>query len=346
MKYWREAFGEINGQTVWQYWLENRQGYQLAVTEYGATITHLVMPDQSGQMANVVIGYDTLADFVKQQAYFGATVGRVAGRIGQGAFTLDGHDYQAPINNGANTNHGGPNSFESQIWQSSVVEKDDAISVVFTLTSPDGENGFPGNLAVTTTYTLNEADEWLIDYQATTDKTTLFNPTCHVYLNLTGDFDQFVGQHTLQIDSDRFGAIQPDGLPTGELVPVAGSAFDLRQPRALQAAFDSENTQTKLVGGFDHPFLLNQTPGKADAILRDPESGRSITIDTEGTAIVIYTANGFGDEPNLTNQAIQPHQAVAIEAQMMPDAIHHTEFGNIVLHPGEQYQRRTRYKLN
>ncbi|KRM23893.1 aldose epimerase family protein [Latilactobacillus graminis] len=346
MKYRRESFGTIDGQTIWQYWLENSQGYQLAVTEYGATITHLIMPDKAGKMANVVIGYDHLGDFVKQQAYFGATVGRVAGRIAHGTFELNGHKYQAPINNGLNTNHGGPHSFESQIWHSAVVEKNDAISIVFTLTSPDGENGFPGNLAVTTTYTLNEANEWLVDYQAITDKTTLFNPTCHVYLNLTGDFDQLVGKHTLQIDSDRFGAIQPDGLPTGELVPVTGSVFDLRQPQPLQAAFDSSAEQNTLVNGFDHPFLLNQTQNTADAILRDPESGRSITINTQGNAIVVYTANGFGDEPNLTDKAIQPHQAVAIEAQMMPDAIHHAGFGNIVLQPGEQYHRQTRYQLN
>lgn len=346
MKYWRQEFGTINGQTVWQHWLENSQGYQLAVIDYGATITNLVMPDKAGQFKNVVIGYDNLADYLKQEAYFGATVGRVAGRIGKGAFTLDGHDYQLPLNNGENTNHGGPNSFESQVWQASVEEQADAISVTFKLTSPDSANGFPGNLSVATTYTLNEKNEWLVDYQATSDQTTLFNPTCHVYLNLTGDFDQLVDGHQLQIDSDRFGEIQPDGLPTGQLLPVDQTVFDLRQPRAIADAFASQETQNKLVNGYDHPFLLNKNADRNDAVLIEPTSGRSLTINTEGNAIVIYTANGFGSEPNLTDKAIQPHEAVAIEAQMMPDAIHHADFGNVILKANEQYHRQTCYKLN
>lgn len=346
MKYWRQKFGTINGQTIWQHWLENSQGYQLAVIDYGATITNLVLPDRDGHMKNVVIGYDNLADYLNQNAYFGATVGRVAGRIAQGTFTLADQTYHTPLNNGVNTNHGGPNSFEAQCWQATVTEQEDAISVHFTLKSPAGTNGFPGNLAVTTTYTLNEANQWLVDYRATTDQTTLFNPTCHVYFNLSGDFDQDIAQQQLRINSDYFGEIQPDGLPTGQLLPVTGTVFDLQQARPFADAFASQARQNQLVNGYDHPFLLNRKDPQMDAQLTDPASGRQITITTEGNAIVIYTANGFGEEPNLTQKPIQPHQAVAIEAQMMPDAIHHANFGNIVLTPEQNYHRQTCYQLN
>lgn len=346
MKYWRQEFGTIDGQPIWQHWLENSQGYQMAVIDYGATITNLVLPDQAGQFKNVVIGYDNLADYIKQDAYFGATVGRVAGRIAQGTFKLDDQTYHAPINNGVNTNHGGPNSFESQIWQATVTEKADAISVSFALTSPDGANGFPGNLQVTTTYTLTETNDWLVDYAATTDKKTLFNPTCHVYLNLTGDFDKTVDKHQLLINSDYYGEIQPDGLPTGRLALVENTAFDLNHARPLADAFNSQAEQNQLVNGYDHPFLLTKKNANVDAQLTEPTSGRSITITTEGNAIVIYTANGFGSEPNLTNQPIKPHEAVAIEAQMMPDAIHHPDFGNIVLDVDQAYHRQTKYHLN
>lgn len=346
MKYWRQEFGTIDGQTIWQHWLENSQGYQLAVIDYGAAITNLVLPDQAGQFKNVVIGYDNLADYIKQDAYFGATVGRVAGRIAQGTFKLDEQAYHTPINNGANTNHGGPNSFESKVWQATVTEKVDAISVSFTLTSPDGANGFPGNLQVTTTYTLTETNDWLVDYAATTDKKTLFNPTCHVYLNLTGDFDQVVAEHQLLINSDYFSEIQADGIPTGRLISVDNTVFDLKHARPIADAFKSQAKQNQLVTGYDHAFLLNRKIANVDAKLTEPTSGRTITISTEGNAIVIYTANGFGSEPNLTKQPIKPHVAVAIEAQMMPDAIHHPDFGNIVLDADQAYHRQTKYHLN
>ncbi|MCO7124648.1 galactose mutarotase [Sporolactobacillus shoreicorticis] len=341
----KNEFGVYQGQTVLQYNLINDHGMRLSVMNYGATLNRIEVPDRHGERASIVLGYDQFDHYLNQDAYFGATVGRVAGRIAKGSFSIDGHDYQLPLNNGENTNHGGPQSFESQIWNSWVFINDDHIGVKFDLLSPDGTNGFPGNLKATVTYSLNNENQWRLHYEATTDKPTLFNPTNHVYFNLSGDFTKKIEDHILTINSHQFGEIRQDGLPTGELIDVHGTPFDFTHGAPIKKGIYSDYPQNKLVDGYDHPFLLDMNE-KPSAVLEDPTSGRRVTMTTTNNAVVVYTGNGFSSDMTMVGKPMQPHQGVTLEAQMMPDAIHHQGFGNIILRPGKKYQADTVYHFD
>lgn len=341
----RTEFGIYHNQTVWQYTLTNNHGMQLYVMNYGATLNRIEVPDRAGHCANVVLGYDRFNDYLEQNSYFGATVGRVAGRIARGQFTIDGNNYQLPLNNGKNTNHGGPNSFEHQLWNSRPFSAADCVGVTFDLFSPDGTNGFPGNLQVSVRYSLNNQNEWQLHYEATTDKPTLYNPTNHVYFNLTGDLANTVDDHVLTINSHRFGEIRKDGLPTGELLDVSETPFNFTHGASLKHGFQSDHPQNQLVNGYDHPFFLDE--GKTpSAILEDRNSGRRVTMTTTNNAVVVYTGNGLSGQPMMYGHSLQPHSGVTLEAQMMPDAIHHQGFGDIVLRPGVTYQADTIYRFD
>lgn len=342
MKLSREAFGKYKGKTVWRYTLANDQGVRVQVMSYGATLTRIDVPDRYGVFRNIVLGCPSFEGYLMQHAYLGATVGRVAGRIAEGQFTIDGQDYQLVRNNGRHTNHGGPNNFSKQLWESESLEtKKERVGVRFSLNSPDGFNGFPGNLAVTVTYTLNNNNEWGLHYQAETDRATLFNPTNHVYFNLSGDYSKTIDHDVLELNSSRYGSVQEDGLPTGELIDVAETVFDFTGGAPFSRGFLSDDPQLRLVGGYDHPFMLDDSD-KTAAILKNKESGIQVSLKTTNNAVVVYTGNGFATDL----QGIRPHAAVTLEAQMMPDAIHHSGFGNIILRPGETHQSEAIYQFS
>ena len=207
-------FGELSGQVIQEYTLTNRQGISLSAMTYGAAITSIRVPDKNGLIENIVLGYDTLDEYVSYRPYYGATVGRVAGRIDKGKFTLEGKNYQLETNDKTNHSHGGINGLDTKIWTVKTESTENEGHLVFTYKSPHGENGYPGNLTVKVTYTLTESNEWKINYQATTDKTTLFNPTNHVYFNLSGDPTKAINQHTLALTSKYFAELKEDYIPT------------------------------------------------------------------------------------------------------------------------------------
>lgn len=342
----KTKFGSVHNQTIWQYTLANDNGLKLKVMNYGATLTDIEAPDTQGNTARIVIGSERFNDYLGEDAYFGATVGRVAGRITAGRFSIDGTNYQLPLNDGRNTNHGGPNSFESLLWDSHPFSKTDQVSVRFDLFSPDGTNGFPGNLNASVSYSLNQKNEWHLHYEATTDKPTLFNPTNHVYFNLSGSLDQTVNSHLLKLGSQRFGEIKKDGTPTGKLIDVAGTPFDFTKSTAIKQGFNSVHPQNKLVNGYDHPFLFDKNNDQPDAVLEDPLSGRQVAMTTTNNSVVVYSGNGLSDQIVMGGKPMKTYLGITLEAQMMPDAIHHKGFGNIILRPGAKYKADTVYRFN
>ncbi|EST10809.1 aldose epimerase family protein [Sporolactobacillus laevolacticus] len=339
----KTEFGLFHNQTIWQYTLANDNGLKLNVMNYGATLTDIEMPDKHGKIAHIVIGSGRFQDYLEEDAYFGATVGRVAGRITAGKFSIDGANYQLPLNDGNNTNHGGPNSFERLIWESHPFKKAEQVGVRFDLFSPDGTNGFPGNLNASVTYSLNQKNEWQLHYEATTDKPTLFNPTNHVYFNLSGELERTVDNHLLQLASHRFGEIHEDGTPTGRLIDITGTPFNFIKSTAIKNGFDSDHPQNKLVTGYDHPFFLDKRGDGPNAILEEPLSGRRVTMSTTNNAVVVYSGNALSDKIIMDGKPLKPHCGITLEAQMMPDAIHHEGFGNIILRPGTMYEADTVY---
>lgn len=346
MQITKSEFGIYQGEKVWQFTLKNDRGLTLKVMNYGATLTALETPDRDGMKKNIVLGYPTFENYLNQDAYFGATVGRVAGRIAEGRFSIDKDTYQLPLNNGRNTNHGGPQSFEAQLWDSTPFSNEDQVGVLFKLFSPDGTNGFPGNLQASVRYSLNNQNEWQLHYEAVTDRPTLFNPTNHVYFNLTGDFAKTIDDHILTINSHQFGEIQSDGLPTGKLIDVFQTPFDFTQGAPVKKGFYSDDPQNKIVNGYDHPFLLDQNSSSPSAILEDPISGRRVTMTTTSNAVVVYTGNAFSADISMNGAPMHPHLGITLEAQMMPDAIHHQGFGDIVLRPDERYEADTMYRFD
>ncbi|RYM07104.1 galactose mutarotase [Sporolactobacillus sp. THM7-7] len=345
MEIYKTEFGSFHNQTIWQYTLTNDNGLKLKVMNYGATLTSIETPDKQEKTARIVIGSGRFNDYLEEDAYFGATIGRVAGRITAGKFSIDGTNYQLPLNDGKNTNHGGPDSFERLLWDSHPFRIPDQVGVRFDLFSPDGSNGFPGNLNVSVSYSLNQKNEWRLHYEATTDKPTLFNPTNHVYFNLSGDLDQKVDHHLLTLNSHRFGEINKDGTPTGRLIDVADTPFDFTQSAVVKRGFESDHPQNKLVNGYDHPFFLDKHGDGPDAVLKEPVSGRQVSMTTTNNAVVVYSGNGLSEKIVMDGKPTKPHLGITLEAQMMPDAIHHEGFGNIILRPGVKYEADTIYQF-
>lgn len=341
----RSKFGAFHNQVIWLYTLTNDNGIKLKVMNYGATLTNLEMPDKHEKNAKIIIGSDRFEDYLKEDAYFGATVGRVAGRITSGRFSIDNTNYQLPLNDGKNTNHGGPDSFDRQLWNSHPFSLSDKVGVRFDLFSPNGTNGFPGNLNISVFYSLNQKNEWQLHYEATTDKPTLFNPTNHVYFNLSGNLVRTVDNHLLKLASHQFGEINQDGTPTGKLIDVNDTPFDFTKNEAISKGIKTNFPQSRLVNGYDHPFLLDRMNGQFDAVLQDPVSSRQVTMKTTNNAVVVYSGNALSDHIIMDGRTMRPHLGITLEAQMMPDAINHKGFGNIVLLPGSKYEADTIYQF-
>ncbi|BAK21652.1 aldose epimerase family protein [Melissococcus plutonius] len=327
------------------YSLVNNNGIILEVTTFGARIVNLYVPVET-EKRNIVFGFDSTEEYQEKDTYIGSTIGRVAGRIRKGEFNIQDRWYQAAINTQeGNTLHGGPDSFETKSWTALTGQTKDRVSVEFSLTSKDGENGFPGNLQISVTYTLNNNNEWIINYKATTDQPTLFNPTNHVYFNLTGDPSQSVAEHQLMLEADQFAVVDQATLPTGEKRTVEGSPFDFRKVAPIKQAFESTNEQNKLVDGLDHPFFLNKPGTKnAKAKLIAPDKRVAVEVFTDQSAIVIFTAQ-LPDKWLIHGKPLIYHGGITFETQVCPGAEEFPEFGNIDLFPGEIYESRTCYRI-
>lgn len=342
-----KAFGQINGQDITRYTLTNNKGFQVSCLDYGCIITEILAPDRDGLLENVVLGFDTLEEYGSNPHYFGAIVGRFAGRIQEGVFTIEGTDYQLAQNSNGQHLHGGPGGFHAAVWKAKLIENEYESIVEFTHFSPDGEEGFPGNLTMTVRYIIkNDENQLAISYSAVSDKTTLLNVTNHSYFNLSGDFKRPVLDHQLTIPSSQYAELNSDMLPTGRLVPVEeDSLFDFRKGRTIREGTDSQHPQIELVGGgYDHPFLLDKEVQPVIE-LKDAESGRSLQVETTEPAVVLYTANHIGGPYSFKGVAAQNQLGLCLETQGMPDSIHHPHFPSAILKAGEAFESQTMYRF-
>lgn len=349
----KQPFGELSdGTTVYEYTLTNRHGMTVDIITYGATVQSIVVPDKNGELEDVALGFDTLQAYVDNSPYFGATIGRYANRIAGGQFQIDGETYQIPTNNGPNSLHGGTVGFDSRVWAAHAIRGSGWVGVELAYFSPDGEMGFPGNLAVTVRYTLNNDNELRIHYSAISDETTVLNLTNHTYFNLSGAGEGTVLDAQLMINADRYTPINETLIPTGELAPVKGTPMDFTQPTAIGARIHADNQQLAYAepkqGGYDFNWVLNNNDDLAalDVRVLDPASGRVVEMYTTQPGVQLYTSNFLdGTLPGKNGQTYAHWGAFTLEAQHFPDTPNQPDFPSTKLKPGELYTATTIYKF-
>lgn len=341
LKISQQSFGEKATLFI----LENDNGYKLEVTDFGARVVSFMVPTQSGDK-NIVLGFDSAEEYFEKDTYIGATIGRVAGRITKGQFEIDGTAYQVVTQpEHGNTLHGGPNSFEEVYWAAKPFEDERGVHVTFTYTSPDGENGFPGNLDVQVTYTLTNKNEWQLNYEAKTDKATLYNPTNHVYFNLTGDVTKPTDTHKLQVAADKFVVVGDDTTATGEIRSVENTPFDFQTAQLMKQAYEADYEQNVLVDGLDHPFVFSKEASKPQATIVAPDESIRVEMTTTEPSVVIFTAQFGEDAPVMRGQQLAQHGGITLETQVLPGAVEFEGFGNIILRPSEVFKSETVYKV-
>jgi aldose 1-epimerase len=342
-----EPFGSTaDGKAVQLYTLANDKGTSVKFLSYGGIITQIQVPDRSGRIGNVVLGFKTLAEYESKSPYFGAIVGRYANRIAGGKFSLDGTNYTLALNNGANALHGGKKGFDKVVW---TVKPLEGASAELTYTSPDGEEGYPGNLKVRVVYNWTNENELKVEYEATTDKPTIINLTSHSYFNLSGDGAGSIENHILSVNADKFTPVDAGGIPTGEVKSVAGTPFDFRVAKPIGARIGSNDPQMVNGRGYDHNFLVNQTGGAVtlDATLYDPASGRVMDISSDQPGLQFYTGNFLdGTTYGAAGKQYRQGDGLCLETQHMPDSPNHTNFPSTRLDPGKTYKTVTIHKFS
>ena len=336
----------IGDQTTQLYTLKNANGMEVCITPFGGRIVSVMVPDRTGEMRDVVLGFDKISDYQTIPTDFGASIGRYANRIGQGKFTLDGVEYQLPQNNFGHCLHGGPNGWQYSIYS---VKEATENSVVLTLSSPDGEEQFPGNVEAQVTYTLTADNAIAIDYEATTDAPTVINMTNHSYFNLTGDPTQTILDHELMINADAFTPVDDTYMTTGEIAPVAGTPMDFTTAKVVGKEIDNfDYIQLKNGNGYDHNWVLNTAGNKEEAavVLYAPTTGIELTVYTTEPGIQVYTGN-FLDGTVTGKKGIVYNQRVGIclETQKYPDTPNKPEWPSAVLRPGEKYTSHCTFKF-
>jgi aldose 1-epimerase len=340
-------FGKTSdGTAVELYTLKNKKGMVAKLMTLGATLVELHVPDKSGQLADVVLGFDDVVGYQSDKnQYFGCTTGRVANRIAKGRFTLDGKEYKVAVNNGPNHLHGGvKRSLDKVVWKAEPVKGANAVR--FSYTSPDGEEGFPGNLAITVTYTLTDDGTLRIDYTATTDKATPVNLTNHSYFNLAGAGSGTALDHDLMIAADEYIPVDDTLIPTGKIAPVAGTPMDFTKPTRIGARVDAlVKTPTM---GYDHCYVLRKRGAEPTlaAKLRDPKSGRVMTVLTTEPGVQLYTGNFLSGQKGKGGKTYNQRDAVCLETDHFPDSVNHPEFPSIILRPGQTYRQTCIYAFS
>ncbi|HEV7332798.1 MAG TPA: aldose epimerase family protein [Flavisolibacter sp.] len=342
----RKAFQTtIDGKQTDLYVLKNNNGMTAAFTNYGGRIVSLHVPDKDGKMRDVVVGHGSVMDFVNSgEAYFGATIGRVGNRIAGGRFTLDGKEYTLAKNNGPNTLHGGKKGFQAVVWDAT--QPNDTTLVLHYL-SPEGEEGFPGNLDVTVTYSLTSDNGFKCDYKATTDKRTVVNLTNHAFFNLNGEGSGTINNHILQINADRYTPVDSTLIPIGKIEPVAGTPFDFRQPTPIGQRVDQDNEQLRFGKGYDHNYVLNGSGMKKAATVIGDQSRIQMDVYTEEPGLQFYGGNFMQGKNTFKGGSKDEFRtAFCLETQHFPDAPNQPNFPSIVLSPGETYQTTSVYKFS
>tara|TARA_R110000751_G_scaffold226549_1_gene328467 strand:- start:764 stop:1945 length:1182 start_codon:yes stop_codon:yes gene_type:complete len=335
---------------VEKYSLVNANGMEVNIITYGGIITSLKVPSQDSIFKDVVLGHDSLDEYTSgNPPFFGAVIGRYGNRIAKGQFSIDGEEYQLPTNDGPNSLHGGK-GFDKVVWAAEEFEDGENVGVKLTYTSPDGDQGYPGNLETMVTYTLLAENTLKVDYEASTDKPTVVNLTQHTYFNLSGDFDNTILDTEVMLNADQFLPVNETLIPTGELRSVEGTPFDFREEKPIGAEIDAENDQLKKGQGYDHCWILNDENGAMHlaATAYDPSSGRFLEVMTTEPAIQFYTGNFL--DGTLTQKGGEGTYALrsgfCLETQHYPDSPNQPEFPSTLLKPGETYRTTTSFKFS
>lgn len=345
------TYGKLSdGQEVQKITLVNKQGMTVELSSLGAGIVSVKTADKDGQFADVALGYDNVPAWEKHGTYKGVTVGRYANRIAKGQFSLDGKDYSLVTNNGPNHLHGGTKGFNAYVWATKTFTNDSESGVIFTRTSPDGEEGYPGTVEATVIYTLTDDNELKIEMKATTDKSTLINLCNHAYWNLSGDGGQSsIEDHQLKIHADYFLPVDETAIPTGELRAVKGTPFDFSAVKTIADDIAQENTQLKYGKGYDHCYVVNGQQNKLRpvAILIDPKSGRQMELISNQPGVQLYTGNWLdGSGPGKGAVNYKDRAGVALETQNFPDAPNQLKFPSPVLYPNQEYYHVVIHKFS
>jgi len=334
-----------DGSILEQITMQNKNGLRVKMISYGATITSVETPDRNGKLANITLGFPEPAGYFQRHPYFGSTVGRYGNRIAKGKFKLDGKEYTLAVNNGDNHLHGGVKAFDAVNWSVEKVEKADSVGAKFTYLSPDGDEGYPGNLNAVVTYTLTNSDELKIDYEATTDKATVINLTNHAYWNLAGAGSGTILKHELMLNADKWIPVDAGSIPTGELAPVKGTAMDFTTPHLIGERINEMKKPPHTSKGYDHCFVLRGQSGKLElaAKVKDPTSGRTMEVFTTEPGIQLYCGNFLDGDPKGNGH--KQHEAFCLETQHYPDSPNQPNFPSTVLKPGETYRSQTVHKF-
>ncbi len=342
------SFGETAaGEPVDIYTLVNAQGAETEITNYGGIVVSLMMPDQEGEFEDIVLGFDTLDEYLQGHPYFGATVGRYANRIADAEFTLDGETYTLTANDGTNHIHGGNQGFDKVVWRAQAYTTADGPALRLYYTSEDGEEGFPGNLDVMVTYTLTNDNELRADFHATTDAPTICNLTHHSYFNLAGEGD--ILDHVVMMPADHFTPVDEELIPTGEVRAVDGTPFDFREPTPIGARIDEENEQLEQGGGYDHNWVYDKEEGELTLMARvtEPESGRVMEVLSTKPGMQLYTGNFL--DGTLTGKGgwvYEYRHGFCMEPHYFPDSPNQPDFPSAVLRPDETYNHAIVYRFS
>ena len=349
----KQSFGKtVGGEPIDLYSLTNKKGMEVSITNYGATVVSIQAPDRAGKTADVVLGFDTLEGYESGKAYFGATVGRYGNRIGGGKFSLDGKTYTLPQNNGNNTLHGGITGFNKKVWKAKEMASKDGESLELSYLSPDGEEGFPGNLSVKVVFTLPaERNELIIDYRATTDKDTVLNLTNHSYFNLAGEGNGDILEQVLKLNAKKFTPVDQGLIPTGELRDVAGTPMDFTTATAIGKRINEKYEQLVVGKGYDHNWVIARAEGAKGLTLAaeayDPKSGRQLDVLTTEPGVQFYSGNFLdGSAKGKGGKAYGQRAAFCLETQHFPDSPNHANFPSTVLKPDSVFHSKTVFRFS
>ena len=345
----KSPFGTtVEGIDVNEYTLSNQQGMEVSIINYGGIITSWTAKDKNGVYEDIVLGFNELSEYEKESPYFGAIIGRYGNRIAKGKFSIEGKEYTLAVNNGENHLHGGMKGFDKVVWDAETISKNSSVSLILTYLSKDMEEGYPGNLEVEVTYTLNNEDELSVTYKATTDKTTVINLTQHSYFNLSANFNNTILNHELILNSDSFLPVDNTLIPTGEFRDVTNTPFDFRTSKTIGQQIDEEDPQLKNGFGYDHCWVLNeQDKGiRFVASAFEPQSRRFLEVFSDEPGIQFYSGNFLdGTLPSKNNGTYEFRSGFCLETQHFPDSPNHKNFPSVILRPEEEYNSQTIFKL-
>ncbi|OBG19002.1 aldose epimerase family protein [Mycobacterium sp. 852002-51057_SCH5723018] len=344
-----EPFGQVGGTPVSRYTLTSGHGMRVRILTYGGIIQSIEVPDRTGHVDDVVLGFPTLVDYLNNsgpaKTYFGAIIGRFGNRIAGGAFSLDGTEYHLPINNNGNSLHGGTAGFDTKAWQASQQNGSASVSLKLQYVSPAGDMGYPGTLTTTVTYTLDPKNELRINYHATTDAPTVVNLTNHSYFNLAGEDALDVYDQKITIDADNYTPTDPTQIPTGQIAPVKDTPFDFKSPTAIGAHITANDPQLLLARGYDHNWVINRgnNTGLVEAARAEsPQTGRTLTVSTTEPGVQFYTSNFIdGSFTGTSGHSYRQGAGFTIETQHYPDSPNHPNFPTTTLNPGQTYDSTT-----